>query len=303
MGFGDRANDPYALRDPYEAPEPGQAGQAGRIRGRAGKVSFAAGGASPVGSGGMGYGAAQNAFGNKHLAISLAVALALVLAALLCTWNVVRGPSIGAYADEEIRIIGLADEDFAVTPAELAELKCSQLTVEGQGKGQGGESKAGTVTAYGPTLARFVEKYGFEPTDFARIVVTCSDGYKVTLLGDMLNQTVILSIAQGKSSLDEGHQPMRLVMPSAESGKWCYGIESMEFQRLADEAFDEEGEGADEGFEGAEGDAAFADEMSGSGDADGSASAEASGSGASASSEYASGGSSSSSGLKSFGQS
>lgn len=297
MGFGDRASDPYALRDPYEAPEPGQAGQAGRIRGRAGKASFAAGGASPVGSGGMGYGAAQNAFGNKHLAISLAVALALVLAALLCTWNVVRGPSIGAYADEEIGIIGLADEDFTVTPAELAELKCSQLTVEGQGKGQGGESKAGTVTAYGPTLARFVEKYGFEPTDFARIVVTCSDGYKVTLLGDMLNQTVILSIAQGKSPLDEGHQPMRLVMPSAESGKWCYGVESMEFQRLADEAADDgaEGESVSEGSED-EGDVSPEGEAFGADDADASSSAsEPSSSGAAPAG--------SSTGLKSFGQS
>lgn len=298
MGFGDRESDPYALRDPYETPAPGQTGQTGRIRGRAGKTSFAAVGAGPAGTGGMGYGAVQNAFGNKHLAISLAVALALVLAALLCAWNVVRGPNIGAYADEEISIVGLADEAFAVTPAELAELKCSQLTVEGQGKGQGGESKAGTVTAYGPTLARFVEEYGFEPTDFARIVITCSDGYKVTLLGDMLNQTVILSIAQGKSPLDEGHRPMRLVMPSAESGKWCYGIESMEFQRLADETVKDEAEG-----EGAEGDAALAGEMSGVGDADASASAEISSAGASASSESASAGSSSSSGLKSFGQS
>lgn len=294
MGFEGRANDPYALKDPYETSSAGREGATGRVRGRAGRTLLAFGGEGTVSSGSDGVvcESSRKPFGNRQLAAALAVAAALVLAALLCAWNVVRGPNIGAYADEGISIAGLQEEDFTVTPAQLAELKCSQLSVEGQGKGQGGESKAGVVTAYGPTLARFLEAYDCEPSDFARIVVTCSDGYKVTLHGDVLEQTVLLSIAKGKSPLDEAHRPMRLVIPSEESGKWCYGVASIEFQRLAEEAAEEGGD-AD-----AVSGAASTGGGSGTGESAAAESSDASmGSSASASSSASSSGE-----LKSFGQ-
>lgn len=243
MAFGRVTDDPYSLRDPYEEvlrPFSSDGGQSwdGGIDGSSGQSGFADARSNEHLSSGS-----ERPFGNKQLIIALAVALALALVSVGYALSALRAPDIAAYADAEIIISGLADEDFALTPTELAKLKCSQLTAEGQGKGQQGESKAGTVTAYGPTLERFLEVYGFKPTDFDRIVVTCSDGYKVTLHGDMLEGAVLLSIAQGKGALDEFHQPLRLVMPAQESGKWCYGIERIDFEILADEGAEAEADG------------------------------------------------------------
>lgn len=288
MVKGQMAKDPYALRDPYEKGSREAAPRdltKGEPQGGAGAQGGKAGAAAAEGAAGSHGEAAgeealyeePRAFGNKQLVVALCIALALLVAAGAYAWSIVRTPDISAYADQEIAISGLMNEDFTVTPAELAQLKCAQLTVDGQGKGQGqdGESKAGTVTAYGPTLARFLEGYGYEPGDFSRIVFTCSDGYKVTLLGDALDGTIVLSIAQGKKALDEHHQPLRLVVPEEESGKWCYGVTSIRFEL----ASSEDGNSADQGVFAVEesqlGEAAAG--VSESGDAEGSASGSGSG--------------------------
>lgn len=238
MAFGKVIDDPYSLRDPYEeALRPFASGAQGDGFGDgfSGSASDAGPGGKPAGGS---VPAAPRAFGNGQLAVSLLVALALIICAFGYAWSVLRAPSIGAYADAEIEITGLSDEPFSVTPAQLAELKCSSLTVDGSGKGQGqdGQSKAGVVAAYGPTLARFLEAYGYEVSDLSRVVVTCSDGYKVTIHGDMLEGVILLSVAQGKAALDDYHQPLRLVMPAEESGKWCYGICRIDFTLAEDGA-------------------------------------------------------------------
>lgn len=250
MVKGQVAGDPYALRDPYEQASraatprakgaPGCNAGGGRAKGEPGSSS-----ASGDGSGSGKFYEEPRAFGNEQLAVALCVALALLVAAGVYAWNVVRTPDISAYAGEEITISGLADEDFTVTVEELSQLKCSQLTVDGKGKGQGqdGESKAGTVMAYGPTLVRFLAEYGYEPTDFSRVVATCYDDYKVTLVGSSLEQTILLSIAQGKEALDERHQPLRLIAPSEESGKWCYGVVSLQFERASDDGGNSDDQG------------------------------------------------------------
>lgn len=296
MAFGKVTDDPYSLRDPYEeALRPFALGARGDGYG-SGFGGGSSGGASDAGPGGKPAGgsvpAAPRAFGNRQLAVSLLVALALIICAFGYAWSVLRAPSIGAYADAEIEITGLSDESFSVTPAQLAELKCSSLTVDGSGKGQGqdGQSKAGVVAAYGPTLARFLAAYGYEVSDLSRVVVTCSDGYKVTIHGDMLEGIILLSVAQGKAALDDYHQPLRLVMPAEESGKWCYGICRIDFTLADDDAdADEDAAGA-----GSDGDAA----SEGAATADASASAETSSSDSTAD---ASSGSSDSASGESFG--
>lgn len=275
MAFGKVTDDPYSLRDPYEeALRPNALGAQGDGYGSGfgdgflGSASDADPGGKPAGGSAA---APPRAFGNRQLAVSLLVALALVICAFGYAWSVLRAPSIGAYADAEIEITGLSDEPFSVTPAQLAELKCSSLTVDGSGKGQGqdGQSKAGIVEAYGPTLARFLAAYGYEVSDLSRVVVTCSDGYKVTIHGDMLEGVILLSVAQGKAALDDYHQPLRLVMPAEESGKWCYGICRIDFTLAdADAADDEDAEVGSAG----DGDAA----SEGAATADASASAETS---------------------------
>lgn len=172
------------------------------------------------------------------------VALVCVVALIgvgFWAWDEVREPSIESYANQEITIKGLGD-DFSVTVADLASLDCERLRVTGTGSGQNGESKAGTVNAYGPTLETFLAQYGYSPTDFGRIIFTCkeeldSDGnpysYKVTLLDEQLTNKVIFSIAQGKAALEEYSQPMRLVMPSESTGQWAYGVIEIDFQKAA----------------------------------------------------------------------
>lgn len=260
MAFGKVIDDPYSLRDPYEeALRPNARGAQGDGFG-GGSSGGASGSASDAGPGGKPAGgpvpAAPRAFGNRQLAVSLLVALALIFCAFGYAWSVLRAPYIGAYADAEIEITGFSDEPFSVTPAQLAELKCSSLTVDGSGKGQGqdGQSKAGVVEAYGPTLARFLAAYGYEVSDLSRVVVTCSDGYKVTIHGDMLEGVILLSVAQGKAALDDYHQPLRLVMPSEESGKWCYGICRIDFTLAdADAVDDEDAEAGSDGDVSSEG--------------------------------------------------
>ncbi len=62
---------------------------------------------------------------------------------LLSLFLVGCGADISAYQDREILVVGLAEEDFSVTPRQLSEMKCTSETATGQ------SAKAGTVTANG----------------------------------------------------------------------------------------------------------------------------------------------------------
>jgi hypothetical protein len=40
-----------------------------------------------------------------------------------------------------------------------------------------------------------------------------------------------MSISNDKDALEEYQQPLRLVIPSEESGNWAYGVVSIDFNR------------------------------------------------------------------------
>ncbi|MCD7981932.1 MAG: hypothetical protein LUF32_06415 [Clostridiales bacterium] len=131
---------------------------------------------------------------------------------------------ISGYADQEIRIIGLTEEDFTVTVGELAELDCESATATGTSQ------KAGTVAAYGPTLQTFAEAYGRSLDEFYSVTFRASDDYDVTLAALTWDSCdVILSVANGSEPLDDYQQPIRLVIPGADSGKWVRMVEEIEF--------------------------------------------------------------------------
>ena len=73
-----------------------------------------------------------------------AVLLCFVLL-LLCACGD-GGADLADYGDEPIAIAGLAEEEFAVTPSELAALECVSRTATGA------TAKAGTVHVTGPLL-------------------------------------------------------------------------------------------------------------------------------------------------------
>ena len=168
----------------------------------------------------------REAIKNAIMKLSAIKSLVFVLAAfmLMTAFTGCGKADISAYADEEINITGLLDEDFTVTPGELAEMECVSATAVGE------TEKAGKVKAYGPTLDTFLEHYGVSKDDLYSIKCYAKDDYKVTL-GKVTwdSKEVILSIAYGSEAFDEKTAPLRIVIPEGQSGNWIRMVNKMEF--------------------------------------------------------------------------
>jgi hypothetical protein len=149
----------------------------------------------------------------------------LTLTLLLLTVLMGCKPTIdlSGYGNTPIEISGLTAEAFSVTPNELAELELSSASASGT------SAKAGTVKATGPTLRTLTEHYGANPEDFKLVRFIAKDGYRVTLHENGIrNWSVILSIAP----LTLPEQPLRLLIPDADSSQWVYGVVRIEFERV-----------------------------------------------------------------------
>lgn len=152
----------------------------------------------------------------------LILAAALMLTAL-CSCG--ETEDISAYADDEIEIIGLLDEDFTITPADLLALDCVSRTATGA------TEKAGTVNATGPLLNTFLAEYGYEPADFYKIRFIAYDSYTKVLRDDYLTDyEVVMAVSSGSEPLAEDLRPLRLLVPEAESNMWIYGVVRIEFE-------------------------------------------------------------------------
>ena len=152
--------------------------------------------------------------------ISIIAAIAMLFALVSCAKKV----ELGDYADTPIEIVGLLDEDFTITPRELAQLKCDNATAKGA------SAKAGTVSGVGPSLATFLAQYGKSPADFEFIRFTASDAYTQRFSGRaQADSTFILAISNGSKPLPNSEAPMRLIIPAAESNQWVYAVVRIEF--------------------------------------------------------------------------
>ena len=133
-------------------------------------------------------------------------------------------PDISEYGDTPITIAGLAEEEFTVTPNELAKLDLSDSAVRGK------TEKAGRVSGIGPTLITFLEYYGRTADEFKYIRFTAKDEYRITLRGDKhTDDVVLMAIAGNDKPLAEAERPMRLIIPTAESNQWIYSVIRIEF--------------------------------------------------------------------------
>lgn len=151
----------------------------------------------------------------------LAVLLALLCA---CGGKVTVQADISAYGDSPVSIRGLKDEEFTVTPNELAALECVERTAVGA------TAKAGTVNAVGPLMDTFLAQYDAKLSDFEKVRFLCSDGYKTVLKDEYLTDyEVVLEVAQSEGPLPEQQQPLRILIPEAESSYWAYGVIAIEF--------------------------------------------------------------------------
>ena len=163
--------------------------------------------------------------GKNYIILSFIMAFILIFGGLGLFCGCGKA-DISSYNEQEITVKGLKDSDFTVTPQELMEMKC----VSRQDTGK--TAKAGTVKAYGPLLSTFLEKYGCTLEEIDRVRFYCKDDYKVVLKDEYLTDyEIILSAAAGKEPLAEKEQPLRILVPEAESSKWAYGITEIEFER------------------------------------------------------------------------
>ena len=133
---------------------------------------------------------------------------------------------ISSYGSTPIVISGLLDEEFTVTPNDLAKLECVSRTATGA------TAKAGTVHAYGPLLDTFLSQYGYTAADFYKIRFLCADGYKAVLRDDYLTDyEVVMAVSYADGPLPENMRPLRLLIPEGESSKWAYAVTRIEFER------------------------------------------------------------------------
>lgn len=159
--------------------------------------------------------------GKRVAAFGLALLLTLLCG---CGGKVAVQADLSDYGDSPITIRGLKDEDFTVTPNELAKLDCVERTATGA------TAKAGTVNAVGPLLNTFLAQYGMKMSDFKKIRFLCSDGYRSVLRDEYLTDyEVVLELAEGKDPLPEAQQPLRILIPEAESSYWAYAVTTIEF--------------------------------------------------------------------------
>ena len=153
--------------------------------------------------------------------ISVIIAITALLILVSCGAKL---PDISEYGDTPIEIVGLLDEDFTITPNELAKLKFENTSAKGTSE------KAGTVNGIGPSLITFLAQYGKTPADFKTIRFTASDAYTIRLSGEKCAEDMVLFSISGKTSpLPKGEQPMRLIIPSAQSNQWIYAVVRIEF--------------------------------------------------------------------------
>ncbi len=164
----------------------------------------------------------------KRLLIIIAVVVAAILVSLFLYLSQNKGGNadISEYGDDPIRISGLLDEDFFVTPNELSEMKCVSEV---------GVKKTDPVFIYGPTLETFVAEYGKTLDEFYSVSVYAYDHYSVTLGKATWNKyDVILSISDGDEPLAEDHRPLQLAIPGAKAHSWVYQVKEIEFTYLSD---------------------------------------------------------------------
>lgn len=145
--------------------------------------------------------------------------LMLIAGLLLCLAGC-SGVDISKYADTPILVTGLLEEDFYITPGELAALECVEATAVGK------TAKAGTVKAYGPTLDTFLAQYDKTKDEFKSIRFTASDDYVVNIgRASWDRYQVILSVGP----LEEYQWPLRVVIPGGDSGNWIRSVTTIEF--------------------------------------------------------------------------
>lgn len=162
----------------------------------------------------------------KKLIIAVII---LVIAA--GTLRITVGPpilfaNISSYENQRILVKGLSGGDFYITPGQLAKMSLENFSVTG-------ESSSGTKTyvkCIGPTMDTFLTALGEKKSDYSQVTFIGSDDYSTVFVKTFQDDEIILSIANGFRALESTQEPLRIVVPSEDSGKWIRSVTKIEFK-------------------------------------------------------------------------
>lgn len=123
----------------------------------------------------------------------------------------------GAFDQEKILVHGLQDQDLEITLGDLKKLPT--VTKLAEASRSNGEKVR--VSATGPLLDAFLQKYGKTQRDFSRIRFTAKDRYSIAVPSDILaNRQIILSYINDGQPLEADMQPVRVVIPGERAMYW-----------------------------------------------------------------------------------
>lgn len=175
--------------------------------------------------------------GSRKKLAAVVVAIVAVVVAVVASvliYQAVRPADISAYADREITLVGLEAEPVSITVQEIADMECVDLVADGAGRENSRQkTKVGEEPAHGPTLETFLAHFGATKDEFASMTCTGYNDYENTLDAEQLDQEVICSISEGKDPLYRDYQPLYIILPDDGTDTWCYGVETITFERKA----------------------------------------------------------------------
>lgn len=172
----------------------------------------------------------------KHKSLHSLLVLTLILAGLLGLIGFTGCSSDNTdadidYADAEITINGLEDQDFTVTVKELMELEA--VTEKAEASRFNGDIV--DVKATGPTLNTFLEKYGKTQADYELIRFTAQDKYAIAVPQTVLEERdIVLSYLNNGKALDEENSPIQVVVPGERAMYWVRMLSKIEFETTAE---------------------------------------------------------------------
>lgn len=133
---------------------------------------------------------------------------------------------VSGYADDEIVLKGVTDEDVTITIADLKAMECKSVKTEST------SDKIGKVRATGPELDTVLEPYGVSKADFSKVTFKGKDQYDVKLLNDyMTEHDLYLAFGIDGEPLDAESAPCRLIIPKSDSAYWIRMINCIEFEK------------------------------------------------------------------------
>ncbi len=157
------------------------------------------------------------------LLLIIAISVGCVIAMTSCG---VDDIDISSYADKEVVLSGIQDEDIVLTIADLKAMECKTL------KTHCTSDKVGEVKATGPELDTVLAGYNVSKADFSSIVIYGTDEYDVKLRNEYITANdIYLAFGIDGEPLDEESAPCRIIIPESDSAYWTRMVNKIEFIR------------------------------------------------------------------------